>query len=116
MFDRNGRVLLVRHVHDGRWGAPGGGSEPNESPEETARREVQEETGVLLRDVELVGAFGGPDFEVVYEGGVRTAYVWSSTVPSSMSQRSSFRPTRSMTMAGSSRPTSAASGFRPTCR
>lgn len=45
---RDGRVLMVRHRHDGLdyWTLPGGGLEPGESPENGARREVREETGL----------------------------------------------------------------------
>jgi 8-oxo-dGTP pyrophosphatase MutT (NUDIX family) len=50
-----GRVLLVRfedRVTDYVWWAtPGGGIRPDESPEEAARREVREETG--LRELTL---------------------------------------------------------------
>ena len=45
--DDEGRVLMIRHegVPD-RWGIPGGGHEPGETMEETARRELREETGI----------------------------------------------------------------------
>lgn len=40
------RVLLIRHADDpDQWGIPGGGHEPGEDLDETARREVREETG-----------------------------------------------------------------------
>jgi 8-oxo-dGTP diphosphatase len=46
-----GRILMVRHVHDGRdyWTLPGGGIEPDETPEQAAEREVFEETGVVVK-------------------------------------------------------------------
>lgn len=75
IFDRAGRLLLARHVHDGLWATPGGGVEPGESPLDAAVREVREETGLLVRDYTLVGAYGGTDFEVTYPDGTRTAYV-----------------------------------------
>jgi 8-oxo-dGTP diphosphatase len=50
---RDGRFLLVRQ--GGHWLPPGGTPEPGEAPEDTARREVREETGV---EVELLGALG----------------------------------------------------------
>jgi ADP-ribose pyrophosphatase YjhB (NUDIX family) len=41
------QVLLIRHEESRHeWGIPGGGHEPGEIMEETARREVREETGV----------------------------------------------------------------------
>lgn len=44
--DNADRVLLIRHQGSSDcWGTPGGGHEPGETMEETARREVLEETG-----------------------------------------------------------------------
>lgn len=48
----DGRVLLHRHKKLNRWLPPGGHVEPNELPDETALREVFEETGVTAK---LVG-------------------------------------------------------------
>lgn len=42
----DGRILLHRHKKLNRWLPPGGHVEPNELPDETALREVLEETGV----------------------------------------------------------------------
>lgn len=44
------RILMVRHVHDGRdyWTLPGGGIEPGETPAMAAEREVLEETGLKV--------------------------------------------------------------------
>ena len=58
LFDDDGRVLLVRHTY-GRlnWELPGGGAEPGESPDETAIREVREETGLDVQIVRLTGAY-----------------------------------------------------------
>ena len=45
VFDARGRVLLVRY-QSGGWAFPKGHIEPGETPEQTSRREVEEETGV----------------------------------------------------------------------
>jgi len=65
IFDSDGRVLLVRHTY-GRlnWELPGGGSEPGEAPDETARREVLEETGSCVELDRLPGAYFEPDHDL----------------------------------------------------
>jgi ADP-ribose pyrophosphatase YjhB (NUDIX family) len=76
--DQAGRVLLVRHAgqHDG-WAVLGGAVEPGESPAQAAVRETREEIGVEIRLTRLLGALGGPDYEVTYPNGDRVAYVTS---------------------------------------
>ena len=58
VFDEAGRVLLVRHTY-GRlnWELPGGGAEPDESPDETALREILEETGLEVEIERLTGVY-----------------------------------------------------------
>jgi ADP-ribose pyrophosphatase YjhB (NUDIX family) len=74
--DPAGRLLLVRHAghHDG-WGTLGGAVEVGESPAQAAVRETREEIGVAVRLVRLLDVLGGPDYEVSYPNGDRTAYV-----------------------------------------
>ena len=63
--DDSNRVLLIRHSSsEDQWGTPGGGHEPGETMEETALREVQEETGV---DCSITNAFGARRKTVVLE-------------------------------------------------
>ncbi len=45
----NKKILLVYHNDFDRWVQPGGHIEKNETPEETALREVWEETGVKIK-------------------------------------------------------------------
>jgi len=50
----DGCALLIYHSEEETWGPPGGGHEPGETLEETALREVREETTVECR---LTGVF-----------------------------------------------------------
>src|SRR5678815_3141072 len=61
IFDRSHRVLLVHHVYGHRnWELPGGGSEVGESPDETAGRELFEETGLRAELDRLTGVYFEP--------------------------------------------------------
>ena len=74
--DGAGRVLLVRHAgHDDGWGVLGGAVEMGEPPAAAAVRETREETGADVELVRLLDVLGGPDYEVIYPTGDRTAYV-----------------------------------------
>jgi 8-oxo-dGTP diphosphatase len=56
IITKNDQVLLVKRkgVHgEGTWSTPGGHLEFGESPEECARREAEEEIGVMVRDVQF---------------------------------------------------------------
>lgn len=74
-FDDEGRALLARHRGTGRWVAPGGMVEPDESPAAAALREMREETDCEVELGGIVGAFGGPNFRVRYRNGDKVAYV-----------------------------------------
>lgn len=57
LVDREGRILLQLRDDDpsipypNHWGITGGNAARGETPEQTARREVQEETGIVLGEV-----------------------------------------------------------------
>jgi ADP-ribose pyrophosphatase YjhB (NUDIX family) len=54
---RDGRILLVREVADGRWTLPGGWADVGESAAEAVVREVQEESGYATRADRLIGVY-----------------------------------------------------------
>ncbi len=56
-FTRAGALLTVRKRGTGMFMLPGGKLEPGESPAEAARREVSEEVGLDVGDLELLGEF-----------------------------------------------------------
>ena len=69
-------MLLVRQAgHDTGWGVLGGTVEIGEPPTAAAVRETREETSADIELVRLAGVLGGPDYEVTYPNGDRTAYV-----------------------------------------
>lgn len=86
--DAQGRILLQRRTDNRLWSFSGAGSmEPGESAEDTARRELLEETGLTAHTLELYGVFTGPREHHVYPNGdevynVEFAYAcrdWSGT-------------------------------------
>nr|WP_245345465.1 NUDIX domain-containing protein [Halobacillus andaensis] len=54
--------ILLQNRNDGTWGLPGGLQELGESLEETGRREVGEETGLIVRDLKLLQIFSGEKY------------------------------------------------------
>lgn len=65
----NGKEFLLLHcnkksndVHEGKWISVGGKLERGESPEDCAKREVFEETGLTVEEMELRGIVTFPNF------------------------------------------------------
>ena len=58
IFDDDGRILLLEHVFrpDSGWGVPGGFLSKAEQPEAGLRRELREEIGIEIEDVEILFA------------------------------------------------------------
>jgi ADP-ribose pyrophosphatase YjhB (NUDIX family) len=54
---REGRILLVREIADGRWTLPGGWADVNQSPSESVVREVREESGYETRAMKLLSVY-----------------------------------------------------------
>ncbi|MCU0704089.1 MAG: NUDIX hydrolase [Fimbriiglobus sp.] len=59
----NPRVLLIKRAKDpftGRWALPGGFANENERLTDAAQRELEEETGLTMDDLEQLCAMGDP--------------------------------------------------------
>lgn len=87
--DPGGRLLLVRAASyltvAGMWFLPGGGLEHGETPQDALRREVHEETGLVVGGVSLLGVLSDtwplPDGTLLHT--VRLVYRiddWSGTL------------------------------------
>jgi ADP-ribose pyrophosphatase YjhB (NUDIX family) len=61
VIDEHGKILLQKRP-EGVWGLPGGLLELEESAEDAGRREVFEETGVEIGQLQLVDVFSGKQY------------------------------------------------------
>jgi 8-oxo-dGTP pyrophosphatase MutT (NUDIX family) len=75
IWNSDGRLLLVRDTTPGPWGLVGGAIEPDEVPEDAARREAFEEVGVVVEITGLRGVLGGPSYRIRYDNGDAVSYV-----------------------------------------
>ena len=57
------KILMQQRKYPyGRWGVPGGLMELGEAAEDTARREIFEETGMKLGPLKLLGVYSGQNY------------------------------------------------------
>ncbi len=69
VFNKEYEVLLQLRTDTGSWGIPGGAMEPGESFEETARRELYEETGLHLNTLKFLDVIAGEEYYFQYPNG-----------------------------------------------
>ncbi len=70
LVNHDDQILLEqRRYPQGVWGLPGGLMELGESVEDTARRELFEETGLKAKQLHLIGVFSGPRYFVTAANG-----------------------------------------------
>jgi ADP-ribose pyrophosphatase YjhB (NUDIX family) len=65
IFDDQGRILLAHRRDTDWWNLPGGGMEVGETVDETAHREVREETCLEVEVERLVGVYSKPQKQEV---------------------------------------------------
>ena len=70
-----GQILIIERVDNGQIGIPAGSLEENETIEACIIREVKEETGLTIVDLEVIGISSNPATESVeYPNGDKIQY------------------------------------------
>lgn len=75
VFDNENRILLQKRSDNGEWGIAGGFMELGETIQDTARREVFEETGLKLGSLELFALYSGPQYDKTFPNGDQVSMV-----------------------------------------
>jgi len=63
--------ILCRHKQRTTWEIPGGHREATETPEETARRELWEETGAIAAEIQSVGYYSASRFGQLFYADIQ---------------------------------------------
>lgn len=69
VFNNKNELLLNLRTDTNTWGIPGGSMELYETIEETAVRELKEETGIDANELELVTILSGKEYYFEYPNG-----------------------------------------------
>ncbi|MBV6397493.1 MAG: RNA pyrophosphohydrolase [Anaerolineales bacterium] len=68
-LNQENHLLMIKRTDNNRWGVPGGAMELGESLEDTVKREIKEEIGVDVKDLELFGVYSGQELYYKYPNG-----------------------------------------------
>ncbi|WP_176140608.1 NUDIX hydrolase [Halobacillus salinus] len=75
ILDDQNRVLLQHRTDNQYWSHPGGAVEVGESVEDTVRREVFEETGLRVIELQLFHIYSGESQHYIYPNGDEVYFV-----------------------------------------
>jgi ADP-ribose pyrophosphatase YjhB (NUDIX family) len=67
--NNQGKILLHLRNDNNKWALPGGTMEIGESIKETLKREVEEETGLLVEPEYIVGIYSNPKHVIEFTNG-----------------------------------------------
>ncbi|MET3942728.1 8-oxo-dGTP pyrophosphatase MutT (NUDIX family) [Paenibacillus sp. PvP094] len=73
--NERGELLLIQHAEQGHWRIPVGLMRPGEAIEDTAHRELWEETGWTANSMTLETLHSGPDLRQLHSSGDEDYYV-----------------------------------------
>lgn len=66
---RNGKLLMLKRKDNKKWTVPGGTLELNESLNNCMIREINEETGLDVEIVDIIGTYTDPEIVIEYSDG-----------------------------------------------
>jgi ADP-ribose pyrophosphatase YjhB (NUDIX family) len=69
VLNEKNEILLIHRTDNDCWALPAGCLELGENIETGTRREVMEETGLVLGEMEFVGVYSGKDMHYIYPNG-----------------------------------------------
>ena len=73
--NEKGEILFIQRVDNGQLGLPAGGLEEGETIAQCIKREVLEETGLMILNLEVIGISSNPETESVeYPNGDKIQY------------------------------------------
>jgi ADP-ribose pyrophosphatase YjhB (NUDIX family) len=83
LIDKDRKVLLQLRTDSNSWGIPGGCLNVGESLQDAAKREVYEETGLIVDDLQLFNVYSGEEQHWIYPDGnevyiVNTVFISNS--------------------------------------
>ena len=75
IMDKDKRILLQHRTDNNTWSIPGGIIEPGENVEEAAKREVYEETGLTVDEIQLFNIYSGEKQHYTYPNGDEVYFI-----------------------------------------
>ena len=87
VINKAGQMLMQQRTDCGSWGYAGGSVELGESVEQTAERELFEETGLKALKLELLGIYSGEKCSILIQTAI-WCQMWISSTPATSIQAS----------------------------
>lgn len=69
VINNSNELLMIERSDNGYWAVPGGAQDIGESVVDAVKREVAEETGIVVEVVHLTGIYSDPRHVIAYDNG-----------------------------------------------